>query len=984
MTPDTRIVLNRFLLLLAALLAAVAPAAAQSTTGTISGRITDQQGVPVPGVIVQAVSPETGFERTDVTDEAGTFRLAALPVGSYDVRADLTGFQRFEARGVTVNIARTVAMDIVLRIAALTEAVTVSAEVPLVSTRSSAIGQVVDVNRIENLPLNGRQFANLAATVPGVGLGFHSDVSKSAQYAPQISGGNGRNITYVVDGGDNTDDTVGGLLQGFPLEAIQEFDVLTQRFDAEYGRSGGAVINVVTRSGTNTLKGSWFTLVRDDAMNARTFNEQLRGAQKQPYERYQFGGSLGGPLVRDRAHYFAAYERTHQNTTQIIDTLGVFPEEDGRAFDVRFRENLFTAKLTFTPRPEHYLALRVARNDNSQPHGAGLRFAHSAWGTTTNDFNSVNLGHNWVIGTAALNEFVFQYSDYRNELPASDNLPTLLFLGGQIRGGSNANAPQATEQTKWQFRDDFSFTRSGAGLAHEIRAGVNWIHEPRLFAFTGQGINGIYQFLTPDVNGPIGNVFFTGGSNTANMPMDMYGVYVQDDWRVTERLTLNVGVRWDYVSGFPVHLEGSPNFQALQAAGRSGRFEGTLLEDFGQDARADKDNVQPRLGGAYDVFGDGRTIVRGGWGIYTDFAYTASNALVAALDGGGGAGIIFSATNPAGIRKADGSLFHYKDSRADIEHLNTVNPAVPPTSGEVVSPLLEQPFTYQSTIGIAREISRSTAVTADYVRVDARDLNMRVRPNVLVNGARYLAGIPIQPNSFQFRTAVSKGSARYDALILATRRRLSRGVDVNASYTLASATSDVGTAYDEVAQNLIQDITNPFADVQQGPSSRTDARHRVTLSAVLQAPFGFTVAPILMYHSALPVHTQEGIDRNSDGTNNEITALAYRYTGLTDAGVALYAEDGRCETVNCSRRAPFSQLNLRVSRSFRLPGSARIEAIAEVFNLFNAPNPVLPISTTRLTPSGAAQPTFMQPSAYAGDAGQPEQRVGQLGFRVTF
>ena len=144
--------------------------------------------------------------------------------------------------------------------------------------------EVVDLPRIEGLPLNGRQFANLAATVPGVGLGVHSDPSKSAQHTPQISGGNGRNINTLVDGGDNNDDTVGGLLQLFPLEAIQEFNVLTQRFDAEYGRSS-AVLNIVTKSGTNQLRGSWFTLMRDEALNAQTFSEKLRGVAKQPYRR---------------------------------------------------------------------------------------------------------------------------------------------------------------------------------------------------------------------------------------------------------------------------------------------------------------------------------------------------------------------------------------------------------------------------------------------------------------------------------------------------------------------------------------------------------------------------------------------------------------------------------------------------------------------------------------------------------------------------
>jgi len=268
--------------------------------------------------------------------------------------------------------------------------------------------------------------------------------------------------------------------------------------------------------------------------------------------------------------------------------------------------------------------------------------------------------------------------------------------------------------------------------------------------------------------------------------------------------------------------------------------------------------------------------------------------------------------------------------------------------------------------------------------VDGRDLNLRLRPNALVGGRRYLADLPIQPNSINFRTALSKGKSRYDALITAVQRRLSGRLDLNASYTLAKATSDVGSAYDEIVQNLIQDISAPFAPVQNGPSTRTDARHRVTLSAVVEVPWGFRVAPIFFYRSALPVHTFEGRDTNADGNVNDITANAYRYTGLNDSDVATFEEMGPCETVNCSRRAPFSQLNLRVSREFPFWGVSRVEAIAEVFNVFNAKNPFIPLTAQRVSAAGAPLASFMQPTAFAGDVQQPEQRVGQIGFRLTF
>jgi hypothetical protein len=893
----------------------------------------------------------------------------------------LPGFARFARSNIVVNVGQTRDLDIILRIAALAETITVTANLPIVPVTSSAVGQIVDISRIESLPLNGRQFANLAATVPGVGLGFHSELTKSTQYSPQISGGNGRNVSYVVDGGDNNDDTVGGLSQLFPLEAIQEFNVLTQRFDAEHGR-GGAVLHVVTKSGTNDLRGSWFTLLRDKGLNARTVSERNNNLDKQDYRRYQFGGSLGGPIVANRAHFFAAYERTQQDTRQVVNTLGLFPAEDG-VYDIPFREDLFTAKITANLRPTQHLAIRYARDGNSQPAGAGPRAAPSSWATTLNTYHSLNANHHWVAGGSALNEFVFQVSDYVNQVPATDTGPHVRFPNS-VTAGTSPLAPQGTEQRKWQFRDDFSWTKTGfGGLGHALKAGVNVVHEPHLFVSVGQGTSGIFTMGANDVNAPVTSILLIGGNTELNIPIDSYSLFVQDDFRVSSRLTLNLGVRWDYVDGIPFGQERNPNFQVLQAAGRTGRFAGTVLDDFGQPMRGDKDNVQPRLGFVYDLHGTGREIVRGGWGIYTDFGYTNSNVLTAAIDAAGGGGPIFIANAPAGIRRPDGAFFRVSDPLSVIAAQNQVNPDIPSMAGEVVSPRLEQPYSLQTNIGWAREIDPTTALSVDYVRVDGRDLNLRLRPNTLVGGRRFLADLAIQPNAIGFRTALSKGQSRYDALITSLQRRLS-GLDLNASYTLAKATSNVGSAYDEIVQNLIQDVTAPFAAVQDGPSTRTDARHRITLSAVVEAPWNFRVAPIFFYRSALPVHSFEGRDLNADGNVNDITANAYRYTGLNDAGVATFEEMGACETVNCSRRAPFSQLNLRLSRGFALWGASRVEAIAEIFNVFNAKNPSLPLTTRRVSPAGAPLSSFMQPTAFAGDVHQPEQRIGQIGFRLTF
>src|SRR5262245_47488183 len=296
------------------LLLSCASAFAQQTTGNITGRVLDQQGAAVPGVTVTAKSAQTGFTRTETSDAEGLYRLTALPVGQYDVTAELQGFTTIANKAVEVNVAQSTTLDFAMKIASVAETVNVTGATPLIETTASSVGGVVDVKRIESLPLNGRQFANLAATVPGVGLMFHSDPTKSTQFAPMVNGGAGRNINYQIDGGDNNDDTVGGLLQLFPLESIQEFNFQTQRFKAEYGRSNGGVLNVVTKSGTNLWSGSAFEMFRDKSMNALTQTEKLAvlgtnaEATKGDYRQNQFGGSFGGPIVKDKAHFFAAVE----------------------------------------------------------------------------------------------------------------------------------------------------------------------------------------------------------------------------------------------------------------------------------------------------------------------------------------------------------------------------------------------------------------------------------------------------------------------------------------------------------------------------------------------------------------------------------------------------------------------------------------------------------------------------------------------------
>jgi len=433
------------------LLLSCASAFAQATSGTITGRVVDQQGAAVPGVTVTAKSTTTGFTRSEVSDSEGVYRLSALPIGIYEVNAELQGFTTVSKKDVEVNVAQTQAVDFALKVAQLAETVNVTGATPLIETTATGVGAIVDVKRIENIPLNGRQFANLAATVPGVGLSFHSDPTKSTQYAPLVNGGAGRNINYQIDGGDNNDDTVGGQLQGFPLEAIEQFNFQTQRFKAEYGRSNGGVLSVVTKSGTNLWSGSAFEFFRDKSMNALTETEILTAGANTPvkgdYRQNQFGGSFGGPIAKDQAHFFFAIERTNQDRTQAVNTQGLFPSKDG-IFAVPYRSTPFTGKVTANLSPSQFLSVRYGRDSNSQPYNAAPNSTFDNWGDSTNKYNSINLNHNWVMGGSKLNEFIFQFADFNNNIASRSSAPNESFPNG-VTIGANGNTPQTTAQRKF-------------------------------------------------------------------------------------------------------------------------------------------------------------------------------------------------------------------------------------------------------------------------------------------------------------------------------------------------------------------------------------------------------------------------------------------------------------------------------------------------------------------------------------------------------
>jgi len=938
-----------------------APGFAQGTNGALTGKVTDEQGLALPGVSVTATNQATGFLRSAQSDASGVYTINGLPFGQYDVKANLSGFSAQMAKAVAVNVSATTTVEFKMTVATKTEEVTVVAEAPLVDVKETGVGEIVTQTQIANLPLNGRQFANLAALVPGVSLGFHTDPTKSSQFAPQVAGGGGRNINYLIDGGDNNDDTVGGLVQNFPLDSIGEFNFETQRFRADTGRANGGTIKVVTKTGTNDFHGSAFDLFRDKSLNGKTHTEEVNDLPKGDYKKHQFGASVGGPIIKDKTHFFASFERIQQDTTQAVNTQGLYPDKDG-VFALPYRENMAVGKLTHQLNPDHYLSLRYGFNNNSQPYGASPLAPPENWGLSKNTFHSVNANLNSVLGNGKLNEFTFQFSYFKNHISENSNLPTEYYPNG-VYVGQSVNTPQTTEQHKFQFRDDFTFTKG----RHEFKVGASFINEPVLDITFSTGQSPLFVHLEDSRTSAISSISYNGsiggsaGGSVGRIPNKQYAFYLQDGWRVSDKLSLDLGVRYDLVNGFAFDQSQNILYQELTAAAQKGVFSSSGLpcpcpgfEDFGKTPAEDKNNIAPRLGFTYDTKADGSLVFRGGYGRYYDFAYTNANILFAVIGAQSSFGQIYLNTDSSGVKNANGTLYQVGQPLPP----NQLTTAKSPLPSHAASPRIKQPYTDQGNFGFSKTLGHNYAIEVDAVYAAGKDLGTRPRLNLRINSGprRFSTFLPQMGNS-NFRVDISDGVSHYKGINFTVKKRWDNKLQFWTSYTLSKASSSTSLrATDEFGEYDVLDMFDPFADRQEGPT-RSDSRHRVNANAVWSPGWGLTIAPIFRYKSAQAFNIITGVDNNKDGLVWDLPA-----------GVA---------TLNSGRGADFKQLDIRVSKRIRLGGSAGLEIIGEGFNVTNATNPGVYVAsqTSKL---------FGQPTQFAGDFQRSEQRLFQIGARLEF
>jgi hypothetical protein len=978
-------------------------AQSRATTADLVGTVYDQSRAVLPGATVTATNTETNQSRETVAEANGRFVIPALPPGVYRVKAELPGFAPHTEEDVVLQLGAELELQLTLHLATFEQQVAVAAAPRLIDRAQTAVASVVTQQQINSLPINGRDFISFSVITPGVTRDNTPQQGASATSGLTFAGQRARSNNITVDGLDNNDITVGSVRATFSQEAVREFQVVTNSYTAEFGKASGGVVNIVTKSGTNQISGNGFVFLRDASLNSKGYFERFTPAgdpvdrEKAPYSQEQFGGTFGGPIQRDRMFFFGSFERLDVLTNNVVtidDTTPIllFGEPIGTAVDVLRRAG-FPVETGHVPYAveSNQLLLKVDRelrqgqhawlrynyasgtNENIEPWG-GL-VARSRGALLDNTDNMLAGSHMSVLSSRIVNELRFQFARRDQQVNSLDPScggpcsgedqggPTLEILG-VASVGRNRLTPQPRLNDRYELLDTVSLFRGN----HQWRAGFDFNYVNHKLQALPLHFGGRYLFQSlPAIPGispaPVTGIqalalglpaaYIQGyGQSSATYGYRDLSLFAQDDWRVSPEITLKLGVR--YQSQFWPDTE-------YTTPGVSMPY--TVPDD--------RDNVAPRVALAWDLTGDSKTLVRGAYGVYFDNLIT------------GAAGIAYIVNGSQGVRTLV-ARFPATIAAWNAPRHQLPEPGAFPSLVISLDPGLTTSYAHHATAGVDRELPGQIRLSANYVHVRGLNQLGTIDYNPIVPtlgaGRRPLDVNGIAGTSASVLQYTSFGDTWYRGLVLSAGKRFSKRHQFLASYTLSRAedtSTDFSSGFLPQDNGRGRDPGRPTGlpidfdpERERGPSLQ-DQRHHLVLSGAFVAPFGFNMTSIVNVASGRPYNVLAGADLNADGDGGTIPGPDRARTNPSDPATAIRRNSGTMPMQ--------ATVDVRLSKEITLRSRTRLEAMVEVFNLFNRTN----FTDINNVFGTGPYPTVPLP-AYGQFVQAAAPRQAQVAMRITF
>jgi hypothetical protein len=972
--------------LLLALVSLCGAALAQVPVGSISGVVKDQSGAVLPGATVTATSLADAGTRAVSTNDQGFFIVPTLLPGQYKLVVEAKGFRNYEVQRVTVEVGQSARIEASLSVGAEAISVEVAGgDVAGVDTQQATVGGVVTARQIDELPLNGRNYLELARLEPGVEIneGRAFDPTKARYTGVSIGGRSGRETRITIDGIDAVDEHVGTTTLNLTQESIQEFQVSTSSSDASTGLSATGGVNIITKRGTNAYHGSAFAYGRGSDMAART-----SFAPTQPdFDREQWGVNIGGPVIKDKLFGFGSFEKSHESSaigvsTPYFPSLTTFPAPyDERSSSLRIDYKL--------PRQNDFF-FRWSRDDNNSFGGFGGNRLPSAGNFNNNITHQFAAGLDSAYTSRLTNSFRFGYTDFKNRVLKPDSAAAAMFAPGTagfgiltddglLISGPDNITPQSTFERFFQTRDDVTYTLG----KHTLRVGGDVVYRrvqvfnfvscaPQISAQSPGSRNpadilnaGLVQFAVGNCKGI--RIPGTPDNTHRNTRLSFYG---GDNWRVLSNLNVTLGLRYE-VDTHPLNND-LPKPDLAK----------TLLPRGTAPTPIDKNNFAPQIGLAWDPFKNGKTSIRLGAGIF--YALRVSNlitnerAQLAPFNSGNTTFSFLRGTNGAADFNKDGVTdFDFTPAVSTTATVTTampiilagqkvfiaapVNPLPGLTilrTGRLDSNDLPTPYTTQFNAGLQRELRWNSLIDVNFIYTRSTHEFMQdadIANFFPGNGPPRVQGDGTLPTNF-IQLVTADGYSRYKALTVKYDKRFSKRFQYTASYALARLNTTNSDGLGQGGGVLVN--RNNAANYGPGQLDRTQ---RLTMNGIVELPVGVRMSLLSTHSSGLPQSITVGsADINGDGINGDLLPGSHRGSLGRDidsvdklnALIRNYNQTLAGKLNPRNQRLPYLfeygpgvkfgdsyiAQDLQVSKVFKIRERARIEATAQVFNVFNISN----------------------------------------------